>query len=832
MVIMKPETPHAEEILNGEWEDYFGPHDLWERSDALRKAGDDALLESAEGFSNCLRMEWCGTGLLLDSIVAAWRRYWQQVTEYGKNYHLAADTVGGWASQMHSTNKLMAETVYQCEERIAKVEAQRVAMLGKGKDPDADIKAIITEGQQEVRGYVNAVVITIPAELTDSGNPGVITIPPLRLDQAGSAANSTHGGAGIAPNQASPSAPQASPAANSTHGGAGIAPNQASPSAPQASPAANSTHGGAGIAPNQASPSAPQASPAANSTHGGAGIAPNQASPSAPQASPAANSTHGGAGIAPNQASPSGVSGGSAGGSVGGGVGGSGRAGAGAASGAGLGSGQGVSSNNVAAQNIADLSHESSVVDSGGGSSRPESVVAAHDVAGTPVSGSSAPFMPSAGVVGGVGSAATGVASGAVSGVVSGAGVAAGTAVGAAVSGVGGAPGGVAPVSGQGPPVVSTPSVSAVSSGFVGPTPTPTPAGAGAGVVNAAGGNAVAASGSVGSVVRPAGVADSSVVAGARQDGGQQVSVSRQAAGSVDGVVGGLAPADAGAVGFVPVHSDSDPVVAVDDPDVVFARSVLLECGGGEVSWAAGVFTTGGRRQLVVTTDRGRGWMPPQVLLPRDVVVPWSHEKSGCWEGLTDPLRVLLEWAAVHDGGEFTALAGSRPTAAQALTTAPFSVARVRADPSDTDGDQRVSRGFFNVDQAHTDAVAALGGQTAMREYGLRLAVDGVRRAGVHGPARDMCEVFCADLNMLSPRRYCDLDWEPLVGEHNKLSRSEVRARRDVADVGVGDLDEDSAEVSCWWACMRVRRFLRCVRCRRCLWSRKRCTPGRCCVIC
>ncbi|WP_131806844.1 hypothetical protein [Mycobacteroides abscessus] len=237
----------------------------------------------------------------------------------------------------------------------------------------------------------------------------------------------------------------------------------------------------------------------------------------------------------------------------------------------------------------------------------------------------------------------------------------------------------------------------------------------------------------------------------------------------------------------------AEAAAAMLDPELSTVRSVLEGAGGGgQVHWAAGMFVTGGRKQLVVTTDRGRSWMPPQVRLPADVVLPWNHPQARLWEGLSDPVRVLLEWGAAQEGGEFTALSGSRASASESLTVAPFTVANIGEDPRESKGaDNRVPRSYFGVPQDARTEAELITGDRAKREQALWAAIDAVRRVGLGGPAAHIVEAMHADPQLLLPGRAIDLPWGSLEAEHDRLMQYEIQSRRDVRMVPLGRIDEE-----------------------------------------
>ncbi|MFE4455811.1 hypothetical protein ACFROC_00505 [Nocardia tengchongensis] len=84
--------------------------------------------------------------------------------------------------------------------------------------------------------------------------------------------------------------------------------------------------------------------------------------------------------------------------------------------------------------------------------------------------------------------------------------------------------------------------------------------------------------------------------------------------------------------------------------------------------WAVAVLRRGDGLAAVVTSTEGRCWLPSGLYLPRTVTTPWSwataHDTG--WEGLTDPARILVEFALARErvvGDQLVALASSGPIA-------------------------------------------------------------------------------------------------------------------------------------------------------------------------
>lgn len=148
------------------------------------------------------------------------------------------------------------------------------------------------------------------------------------------------------------------------------------------------------------------------------------------------------------------------------------------------------------------------------------------------------------------------------------------------------------------------------------------------------------------------------------------------------------APADAAdgheklreAVGFAMIAASGPSFVVGErvNGDLVLARSLLssllaaAESTALGVSWAVSVMRHSGGVSAFVTSNEGRGWLPAGVFLPRELSTPWtwSVSEQAPWEGLADPARILVEFAAawgVKSGAGLSALVSSEPIDADML---------------------------------------------------------------------------------------------------------------------------------------------------------------------
>ncbi|MQY23637.1 hypothetical protein [Nocardia macrotermitis] len=108
------------------------------------------------------------------------------------------------------------------------------------------------------------------------------------------------------------------------------------------------------------------------------------------------------------------------------------------------------------------------------------------------------------------------------------------------------------------------------------------------------------------------------------------------------------------------------------DGDLVLARSLLsslltvTESVTVGLGCAVSLLRHPGGVTAFVTTTEGRGWLPAGVYLPREMSMPWvwSDADGAAWEGVSDPARVLAEFAAVwggKTGARLSALVSSQP---------------------------------------------------------------------------------------------------------------------------------------------------------------------------
>lgn len=745
-MVEKPSSPNADELLGIHWESNMSPEQLMSRSVELGELATELGNAAGTGVSKAFLLSCKGTGVLVDAMAESWTKYFTQVGQIATQVAAAGASVSAWATTLSAALSAMASVVADAEIEIKALEASRPVLALSGQSPDQAI--------EEVKNAAKARIASISSGAAFAMPPGFppVGAPPVAAGMGSKKPTSAGRTSGDKPSVGSAAGmglKKPTSAGRSTE-------DFAQPVSSKTVSAGESSGSGGG----QLSPvNAGSSNGSAGGGHGGGG-----------------SSSSGGGGGAGHGGSASSAAGGS---------------GSSSAAGSGMGSSGGGHSGSGA-----NPSHAGSSSANGGGAhSGSNSASSAAPLSNTPAA-HAAPVSgvaPLGAIVGPAASAASSVASGAAAagpGIASGAAAATGAAVTPAVNAAGLAAGQASAVSAPGPQITPTSPVSPALQPPppVAPTAGPTQMAATAG---GGGGPAAASAPSTPPASSPAPTPPPSA---------SHVPPSAGVVGS------GQVPLGSGFVPPIVPHADpgvsamgvvgaplAEGAAAMLDPELSAVRSVLEGAGGGgQVHWAAGMFVTGGRKQLVVTTDRGRSWMPPQVRLPADVVLPWNHPQARLWEGLNDPVRVLLEWGAAQEGGEFTALSGSRASASESLTVAPFTVANIGADPRESKGaDNRVPRSYFGVPQDARSEAELITGDRAKREQALWAAIDAVRRVGLGGPAAYIVEAMHADPQLLLPGRAIDLPWGSLEAEHDRLMQYEIQARRDMRTVPLGRIDEE-----------------------------------------
>ncbi|MFI7667913.1 type VII secretion target [Nocardia sp. NPDC049526] len=98
------------------------------------------------------------------------------------------------------------------------------------------------------------------------------------------------------------------------------------------------------------------------------------------------------------------------------------------------------------------------------------------------------------------------------------------------------------------------------------------------------------------------------------------------------------------------------------EDDLVLARTLLaairhaVDDSVAGLEWAVAVVRTHAGPMVFLTSTEGRGWLPPGLFLPSEVILPWrwdsllgdnGREAVAALEGTTDPARIIAEFGSI-----------------------------------------------------------------------------------------------------------------------------------------------------------------------------------------
>ncbi|RFZ62042.1 hypothetical protein DE4576_05353 [Mycobacterium marinum] len=736
------------------------------RSVEMTKLSGQLIAASEDGQVAAIRLLNHGQGDLADVISTAWTKYFVTVGLVGAQVGQAGACLSAWANALGAMLAEMSGVVDWAESAIAALEASRPAVEAAGQDVDQLIEQIKTEAQSQIAAISSAAMGVLAAVPSWAASiPVSMSIPrsgiqgPCPATTTGTDGTPTGGVTG--PGQGAPPGRSA---------GGVIGPGQAG------SPAPLSNTGGVKGPGSGGDPAPGQA---------GSVTGPGQAStaPAALNSGPAGGVLGPASGTSSSAPNAGGVSGGSVSGS----------------SGASTSASPPVQAPSTATPTSGTPSTTTGHSNSGSGAGTEPSASATPPDAQLISQSSAAATAPqglAAARAVAVVSAACGAEVAPVAGSALGPAAASAPLSAAPLSALASAPAaaGAVPAPSPGPP---SPPVSPLSPAASGNAVAP-PSVAGA---QPAAGTGVRATTAAGPAPAPGSVAPTHAAAPSSRPVSNwsphdRDPLSPPAAGVAgDGatgpiispLTGGCDPLVVPAVLIPPTSSSA----ALGDQDLATVRSVVEAAGGAsQVHWAAGMVVTSGRRQVVLTSDRGRSWVPAEAFLPADVITPWSHEQSSCWGGLLDPARVIVEYAAAA-GGRLTALASTFSGAPAVAAGIPWTLVdgTDRAHPELLSGPV-VTRFELQVSPERRRAVKHITDPVKQRVQVLWLALSADETAGSSGTRGRMLSLFRDHLGRIDrPRWVASLPWEQLEEEHHRLCVQERAARLDVRNTPVGQLD-------------------------------------------
>lgn len=249
--------------------------------------------------------------------------------------------------------------------------------------------------------------------------------------------------------------------------------------------------------------------------------------------------------------------------------------------------------------------------------------------------------------------------------------------------------------------------------------------------------------------------------------------------------------------------------------DLLLARtllSALLAAVGSTavgVSWAVSVMRNPDGAAMFVTSNDGRGWLPPTVYLPTTTSTPWNWvefldysaaDTTASWDGITDPARTLVEfgtaWTA-RTGAQLSALASSG-TITPNLRTAIHDTAVAELVPPADELDLRVPTADTIDRLGLTGSAEALEHVATVEDSQiqsecLRLAIDAHTRWGhARGASDDATRAWRIRehiLELIRDNEPVPQQWlQELRDIDARIATTVMTRRADVSGVPVGEL--------------------------------------------
>lgn len=772
----QPPGPYADEIFQGLWESSLEPADLFSRGAELKMAAATLTGIAGDGTISTGFLANFAQGVFADAMMAAWLNLFKTVEQFAAQVLIAGTKLIRDAGVLATMQTQMLSTYAWAETIIGLLEANRPILEFNGVDVDQEIRTVVEEAKSQVAAASKTAQAALAADplpnwateaataLAPQGNNAAVSAPPTTPGLEAAAVSGLGGAGGNTP-QASP---PAQPAATQNAG------NNAPQAVPPAEPAVAHTPGQSGGTGN----TRPQVVPAA-AVHGGGGV---QGGVTGGSPSTGAPSTGGVSATPPTAATPPGA-----------------------------GSGSTPTTTPTSPTTPATTPTPSPAPSPAAGNASPATpgtgtpTTGAAGQPGSPITPATPPALNPANAVSS--QTAGGAVTAGLVGPVAGSAVAAAPIAGAPLSAVGpiAASAVAAPTAAVPPPAPPLPPPSPLSAPAVGGVAPPSHAvGPVAGAAAGAAGATPVAATAAGSPAAPTPAAPTghvnASVPSATTPSPLAAAPNSSTTTSTNPGGGGVPPVVPAVVNAHPGGADhpGGPLSVMPMQDHLAAVRVVVEAAGGasEVQWAAGMHVTAGAQRVIMTSDRGRGWLPASARLPVEVILPWDHPDSVRWEGIRDPARVIVEYVAAV-GGSLGALASTNPSQPAVTAGLPFVVVDATERPHPemltevAPGSIVADRVSLQVPRHFRDAAELLIDPVAQRQTVWGMAWQ------TAADIDDRCDAHTRILGLLEDNRgrfdqarwFTSLPWEPLIEEYHDLCARERAARADVRDVEVGKLD-------------------------------------------
>ncbi|GAB3134257.1 hypothetical protein GCM10027289_25790 [Tsukamurella serpentis] len=139
-MIDRPDTPHADALLEGIWEDEVTPDDLASRALSAAQASSYAFRVASEGSTATAQLGEVDVADFLESETGKWAQSFIGIVRVGESLVHVAHALGDLARSLQQVNLEQSQIVYQVE---ADIEAARRQSALAGDDPAERIAELI-----------------------------------------------------------------------------------------------------------------------------------------------------------------------------------------------------------------------------------------------------------------------------------------------------------------------------------------------------------------------------------------------------------------------------------------------------------------------------------------------------------------------------------------------------------------------------------------------------------------------------------------------------------------------------------------------------------------
>lgn len=139
-MIDRPDTPHADVLLEGIWEDEVTPDDLASRALSAAQASSYAFRVASEGTTATAQLGETDVADFLESETGKWARSFIGIVRVGESLVHVAHALGELARSLQQVNLEQSEIVYQVE---AEIEAELRQSAQAGIDPADRVAELI-----------------------------------------------------------------------------------------------------------------------------------------------------------------------------------------------------------------------------------------------------------------------------------------------------------------------------------------------------------------------------------------------------------------------------------------------------------------------------------------------------------------------------------------------------------------------------------------------------------------------------------------------------------------------------------------------------------------